>query len=112
VAVQATAKLFRKPEQQNAFRQAVRVEAAVLCQAHQEYLERHVDMVRRERIKRGLSVQDLPAVVEPPVEVAEVPVVVAEVKPGVAPVTAPEPEPVGEQNENKKNNDKDSMDES
>jgi hypothetical protein len=62
-AVQAAAKLFRKPEQQHAFRQAVRQEAVVLCQAYEEYMNRHVDMIRKERIERGLSVQDLP---EPP----------------------------------------------
>jgi hypothetical protein len=53
-AVQAATKLFRKPEQQHAFRQACRQEAVVLCQAY------HVDMIRKERIERGLPVQDLP----------------------------------------------------
>ncbi len=66
--VQAAAKLFRKPEQQHAFRQAVRQEAVVLCQAYEEYMNRHVDMIRKERTERGLSVQDLP---EPPVVSSE-----------------------------------------
>jgi len=63
VAAQAaTAKLFRRPDQQQAFLEAVRVEAQVLRTAWEDYMERHVAMVRREREARGLSTADLPEV--------------------------------------------------
>jgi Set1/Ash2 histone methyltransferase complex subunit ASH2 len=53
-------KLFKKPEQQEAMKEAIRAEAQVLCDAYTKFMEKHVREVRAIRQERGLSVQDLP----------------------------------------------------
>jgi SPRY domain len=57
--VAATSKLFRKPEQQQALKDAVRTEAEIQCQLYSDFLKNHVEEIRRARINRGLPVTDL-----------------------------------------------------
>jgi Set1/Ash2 histone methyltransferase complex subunit ASH2 len=45
---------------QAALHKAAQAEAAVLCQAHDEFCQQQLAHVRQERLKRGISVQDLP----------------------------------------------------
>jgi hypothetical protein len=56
----STVKLFRKPEHQQAFREAVHAEAAVRCGAYEEFMRQHVREIRQMRLERGLNAQDLP----------------------------------------------------
>jgi SPRY domain len=56
----ATSKLFRKPEHQQALKDAVQAEAEIQCQVYADFLKNHVKEIRQARIERGLSVADLP----------------------------------------------------
>ena len=60
IKISPTAKLFRKPEQAQALKDAVQAEAEILCQAYDSFLQAHVAFVRQEREERGISVSDLP----------------------------------------------------
>lgn len=53
-------KLFRKPEQQQNLRAAIRAEATVMCQSYNNFLEEHLQQVRAQRLDRDLPVDDLP----------------------------------------------------
>jgi SPRY domain len=59
-SVAATAKLFRKPEHQQALKDAVRAEAEIQCQVYADFLSNHVVEIRQARMERSLSVADLP----------------------------------------------------
>lgn len=58
----ATSKLFRKPEHQQALKDAVQAEAEVHCQAYSDFLKKHIAEIRQARMERGQSVNDLPEV--------------------------------------------------
>jgi hypothetical protein len=53
-------KLFKKPEHQQAFKDAIAAEAQVQGEAYREFMKTHVQDILEARQKRGLSVQDLP----------------------------------------------------
>lgn len=67
-----TSKLFRsKPEHQNAFKEAIRIEAEIQYNSYQEFYKNHLKYVRRAREERSLSTQDLPDTVDETIAVGE-----------------------------------------
>lgn len=63
--VASIAKLFRKPEQQLALKDAIRVESEIHCKVYADFLKNHIEEIRQARAHRGLSVVDLPEVESP-----------------------------------------------
>ena len=56
----ATVKNFRKVEHQQSLKDAIRAEAEIQCELYSDFLENHIEEIRKARINRGLSIADLP----------------------------------------------------